>query len=88
MWTASGPAVLYRLRELRPGDQIRVERRDGSAVTFAVTDARQYSKEAFPTGEIYGAVPHPELRLITCAGVFDAERSSYRANLVVFAELT
>lgn len=81
----SGPAVFYRLRELRVGDQIRVGRRDGSEVTFAVTDVRQYPKNAFPTRDVYGAVPNPQLRLITCAGAFDAERSSYRSNLVVFA---
>ena len=83
----TGPAVFYRLREIRTGDRIRVARQDGSADMFAVTDLRQYPKNAFPTADVYGPVPHRELRLITCAGVFDAERSTYRSNLVVFARL-
>jgi sortase (surface protein transpeptidase) len=31
-----GPAVFYRLRELRPGDQLTVTGADGSSVRFVV----------------------------------------------------
>jgi hypothetical protein len=83
----SGPAVFYRLRELRPGQAILVERADGSRLRFVVEQARSYSKEGFPTAAVFGPVPEAALRLITCAGDFDRARGSYRDNLVVFARL-
>ena len=83
----SGPAVFYRLRELRPGQAILVERADGSRLRFVVEQARSYPKEGFPTAAVFGPVPEAALRLITCAGDFDRARGSYRDNLVVFARL-
>jgi Sortase domain len=83
----SGPAVFYRLRELRPGQAILVQRADGSRLRFVVEQARSYPKEGFPTTAVFGPVPEAALRLITCAGDFDRSRGSYRDNLVVFARL-
>jgi sortase (surface protein transpeptidase) len=83
----TGPAVFYRLRDLRPGDQIRVVRADGSHVRFVVEGAGSHPKDGFPTGAVFGPVPGAALRLITCAGDFDRARGSYRDNLVVFARL-
>jgi len=85
--STTGPAVFYRLRDLKPGDSVRIRRGDGTVAAFAITELRQYPKNAFPTDAVYGPVPAPELRLITCTGVFDRDRSSYRSNLVVFATL-
>jgi hypothetical protein len=64
---------------------VLVHREDGSTVRFQVTDIEQYPKDAFPAGSVYGPVPGPELRLITCAGDFDRAAHSYRDNLVVYA---
>jgi Sortase domain len=83
----SGPAVFYRLRDLRPGDQIRVDRADGGRLRFVVEGARSFPKDGFPTGAVFGPVPGAALRLVTCAGDFDRARGSYRDNLVVFARL-
>jgi sortase (surface protein transpeptidase) len=83
----SGPAVFYRLRELRLGQAILIERADGSRLRFVVEQARSYPKEEFPTTAVFGPVPEAALRLITCAGDFDRARGSYRDNLVVFARL-
>ena len=83
----AGPAVFYRLRELRPGQAVLVERADGTRLRFVVSEARSYPKAGFPTGTVFGQVGSPELRLITCAGDFDRARGSYRDNLVVFAHL-
>jgi hypothetical protein len=47
------PAVFYRLRELRAGDQLTVTRADGSAVRFVVQRTRRYDKQQFPTDEVY-----------------------------------
>ena len=83
----TGPAVFYRLRDLRPGDPVLVERADGARLRFLVEGARSYPKAAFPTEDVFGPVPAAELRLITCGGEFDRARGSYRDNLVVFARL-
>jgi Sortase domain len=83
----TGPAVFYRLRELRPGQAILIERADGSRLRFVVEQARSYPKDGFPTAAVFGPVPEAALRLITCAGDFDRARGSYRDNLVVFARL-
>jgi sortase (surface protein transpeptidase) len=83
----TGPAVFYRLRELRAGDRIEVLRADRTSVQFAVANVVQYPKQAFPTAAVFGPAPEPLLRLITCGGTFDRSRRSYRDNVVVTARL-
>jgi len=83
----TGPAVFYRLRALRPGQAILVQRADGVRLRFVVEQARSYPKAGFPTAAVFGPVPSAALRLITCTGAFDRARGSYRDNLVVFARL-
>jgi Sortase domain len=85
--SASGPAVFFRLRELRPGGTVQVELADGARLTFVVEQARSFPKAAFPTAEVFGPAPWAALRLVTCGGDFDRARGSYRDNLVVFARL-
>ena len=81
----TGPAVFYRLRDLRPGDEIRVARADRRVVRFRVESLASYPKQSLPDDEVYGATTAPVLRLITCAGTFDRAQGSYRDNLVVSA---
>ncbi|WP_306209521.1 class F sortase [Actinoplanes sp. RD1] len=80
----SGPAVFFRLRELRPGDTVEVTR-GGEPVTFTVTGSAWYPKTRFPAARVYGPTPDRQLRLITCGGSFDRSARSYRENLVVYA---
>ena len=81
----SGPGVFYRLSELAAGDKIYVKRADGTLVEFRVTSIQTYLKDRFPTEDVYGPVPDPELRLITCGGAFDAATGHYLSNIVVYA---
>ena len=83
----TGPAVFYRLRDLRAGDHIDVTRADGTRLRFVVDTTRSFPKARFPTDAVFGPTPAAELRLVTCAGTFDRARGSYRDNLVVFARL-
>jgi Sortase domain len=80
-----GPAVFYRLRELRPGDEIVVTRADRSRVRFLVQRTEQYDKLRFPTDEVYYPTLTSTLRLVTCGGVFDHTTGHYRSNIIVFA---
>jgi hypothetical protein len=83
----TGPAVFYRLRELRPGDEVRVVRADRRVVRFVVESLASYPKPELPADRVYGPTTAPALRLITCAGSFDRRRRSYRDNLVVEATI-
>jgi hypothetical protein len=48
-----GPAVFFRLRELRRGDEIKVTRADRSSARFVVERTAQYDKQRFPTDDVY-----------------------------------
>jgi hypothetical protein len=82
----AGPAVFYRLRELRAGAQVYVDRADGSTIRFRVTERRQVAKSAFPADLVYTPTLRPILHLVTCGGTFDAASGHYRDNVVVTAE--
>jgi LPXTG-site transpeptidase (sortase) family protein len=82
-----GPGVFYRLGDLRPGDEVDVTRADGTVAVFRVRDVRSFSKDQFPTLQVYGNIDHAGLRLITCGGQFDYDKHSYESNIVAFARL-
>jgi hypothetical protein len=81
----TGPAVFFRIREVRRGDAIVVDRRDGSRARFTVLGSEQYPKARFATARVYGRTPGPTLRLITCSGTFDQATGHYLDNTVVYA---
>ena len=82
----NAPAVFYRLRELRRGDQITVTREDGSTVRFVVQRTKQTLKRRFPTDDVYyPTLRPPGLRLVTCGGEFDGHH--YRSNIIVYAAI-
>ena len=80
-----GPAVFFRLRELRRGDQVTVSRADGSVLRFVVQRTEQSDKQRFPTDDVYYPTLTPGLRLVTCGGLFDHRSGHYRSNIIVFA---
>ncbi len=82
-----GPGVFYSLGALTPGDTVDVARADRSTARFRVDAVRRYTKDAFPTQEVYRNIDHAGLRLITCGGTFDAARGSYESSIIVFASL-
>jgi len=83
----SGPAVFYRLRDLRRGDLVEVDAADGDTLRFRVTSVASYLNADFPAARVYG--PHGRtrgLQLVTCGGAYD-ERTGYQSNLVVYTRL-
>ena len=80
-----GPAIFFRLRELKPGDQVLVTRSDRRTARFRVVEVQRYPKNMFPAARVYMPTPDAALRLITCGGSFDYARRSYRDNIVVYA---
>jgi sortase (surface protein transpeptidase) len=83
----TGPSVFFSIKNLRAGDKVDVVRADGSVAAFAVDGVQKVAKAQFPTKDVYGNVPYPSLRLVTCGGPFDAASGEYVDNIVVYAHL-
>jgi sortase (surface protein transpeptidase) len=83
----TGPGIFKNLVKLKPDDHIRVARKDGVLLTFAVTRIDTFPKDYFPTEQVYGPTAARELRLITCGGTFDSDLGTYTSNVVVYASL-
>lgn len=85
--SVSGPGVFFRLRLLRPGNRVYVQRANGSVAVFEVTAVHTYLKTRFPTQAVYGPQASAQLRLITCGGTFDYATGHYLSNIIVYATL-
>jgi hypothetical protein len=72
---------------VRRGTLVRIDRADGSTVTFRITSVLRVPKARFPTDLVYAPTLDPTLRLVTCGGSFDRARGSYRDNVIAFADL-
>ncbi|MDJ0464291.1 sortase [Streptomyces sp. H27-C3] len=83
--SATGPAALYAAGALRPGDRISLQRRDGTTVTFTVTDLNVWAKDHFPSRRVYAPTTEARLTVITCAG-WDDDADTYTSNLVITAQ--
>jgi len=81
-----GPAVFYYLRDLEPGDVIRVMLEDGTAVAYEVVSSEVYDADTAPVQEIVGPTDNETITLITCTGVFDRTALDYDKRLVVKGE--
>lgn len=79
------PAVFWRLKELKAGDEIVVRSGLDLRFRYVVTDVKQYRAEEAPLDEVFGATPEPTLTLITCGGEFDRGRREYEDRIVVRA---
>lgn len=79
--------IFYRLKELTAGDRVSIAREDGTTALFEVTKVHQVPKQEFEKEGVYDDTPGPELRLITCGGVFDRGAHNYVDNIVVYAHL-
>ncbi|MEU1386495.1 MULTISPECIES: class F sortase [unclassified Nonomuraea] len=80
--TKTAPAVFYKLRQLRKGETVKVERSDGKVVSFRVDAIEQVSKDHFPARRVY---VDDGLKLVTCGGKFDSAKGEYVDNIIVYA---
>lgn len=79
--------MFFYLKTLHPGDQVNVQRADGSTAVFFVDGVQKVVKATFPSANVYGRVSYPSLRLVTCGGPFDPAARQYLDNIVVYAHL-
>lgn len=82
-----GPAVFWRLRELKAGDSIVVIDSDDVERTFEVTEVASYRWNEAPLARIFGFDLERDLNLITCAGQFSRRDANYSKRLVVYTRL-
>jgi hypothetical protein len=88
--------VFKHIMELELGDPINIRRADGTTMTFKVYKIQQIPKGDFVTpgkrdavaAQVYGDVPRPEIRLITCTGPFVGGQVGYQDQGIVYAALT
>ena len=69
---------------LERGDAVDVVARDGRTFTYRIVSVRNVAKADLPA-DVYSRQGPPRLVLVTCGGVFDAERHHYSDNVVVVA---
>jgi sortase (surface protein transpeptidase) len=81
----NGPAVFFKLGELRRGNVIRIKVADRRTIRFRVTGLERWPKSNFPTKRVFGRTRAATLRLITCGGAFDSATGHYVDNTVVYA---
>ncbi len=79
--------VFKRLADVTIGDELIVERVDGSTVTFVVTGSRKYPYDKVPTEIIFNPSGSPRLNLITCEGTWVKKLKTYDERLIVFTKL-
>ncbi len=72
--------VFADLDDVEVGDDVVVDGR-----VFRIYEVLRVDKHAFPRDRVYGNTDRPELRVITCGGVFDEAAGSYEDNVIVFA---
>lgn len=80
--------VFYRLKDLRPGDTMTIEKGDGQAVKYRVVQSQTYSAKAVDMQKVIKPITPGKsgLNLITCAGKVKTGTNDYTHRLVVFAE--
>jgi LPXTG-site transpeptidase (sortase) family protein len=83
----SGPAVFYRLREVRVGELVTIRLQGGSTVRYVVNSMVRVRKSRFPTKRVYTRTKEPTLRLITCAGKLNRSTGHHPDNYIVFASI-
>ncbi|MGW3207194.1 class F sortase [Streptomyces sp. NPDC001135] len=85
--TMTGPAVFAALAQVKPCKLIEVKRADGRTAVYTVDRMKVFDKAGFPDKEVYGPAGRPELRVLTCGGLY-SRRTGYTSNVVVFAHLS
>lgn len=79
-----GLGPLVGLREVKPGERVRVELSNGARRTYEVRSVRRFDRQALPEGLFSRRGPE-RLHLVTCGGAFDPDAGGYQLNLVVTA---
>jgi LPXTG-site transpeptidase (sortase) family protein len=80
------PGVFANLNKLKRGDKVYIDYANGISLTFLVRDSHMYVPGY--ADDVFGGKTGVHLNLITCDGVWDADKKSYTKRLVVFTDIT
>jgi LPXTG-site transpeptidase (sortase) family protein len=80
-----GPAVFWRLRDLKQGDRVEITLSDGLVFIYEVESLNYYQAANAPVKEITGPTDYEAITLITCGGSFNRGSRSYNERLIVRA---
>jgi hypothetical protein len=83
-WWTDGPAVFWKLDEVRPGAEIDVIDAGGAKVRFKVTKLLRLRRSSEPAG-LFTTTGASMLSLYTCAGVWEPGAETYSERLYVDA---
>lgn len=84
--STTGPAVFWKLKQLKPGDALSVADIDGKEHRFRVSRTEIYGADDAPLQTIFGRDDGAHLNLITCGGAWDKKSGHYTERLAVFAD--
>lgn len=79
--------VFKHLVELKVGDDVYVDQKDGSKLHFIVVDIKSFPYDKAPSELIFGRSDAARLNLITCKGDWIKDEKTYAERLVVFTKL-
>jgi len=82
------PAVFARLKELKEGDDIYIETKEGETLHFVVETAETYDVAHVPLEKLFNRDDTARLNLVTCEGEWLAEEKMYDERHVVYAVLS
>jgi sortase (surface protein transpeptidase) len=86
--TKSGkPAVFWRLRELRVGDDVYVADQIGTRHRYRVEKTASYAYADIPLARLFGRSDGIYLNLITCAGSWSRAAGTYDKRVVIYTRL-
>jgi sortase (surface protein transpeptidase) len=83
-WWTDGPAVFWKLNEIRPGAEIDIIDAGGAKLQFKVTTLNSLHRSGEPAG-MFTTTGTPMLTLYTCAGVWEPFAETYSERLFVEA---
>ncbi len=79
--------VFKRLKDLKVGDDVYIERKDGAKLHFVVVEVKSYPYKEVPLEKLFGNSNKAMLNLISCEGAWIKTDKTYDKRLVVFTEL-
>jgi sortase (surface protein transpeptidase) len=81
-----GPAVLWGLSELQPGDEVQVHLSDGTLYRYAVVWNERWPLTTIPWDRVFEVNGRDAVTLLTCGGSWDGH--DYSDRRAVRAERT
>jgi len=86
-WKTNG--VFYGLKNIKPGELVKVQRGDGKVFTFSVVKSQVYPYDSVDMTEVLAPIVAgvPGLNLITCTGKVIHGTNEFNQRMVVFTKL-